>query len=197
MKIKFLLIAISFAMMFAACGSKEPTVTEPVGTGVENESNESVNEPVSEEEPQISIDITPVESDEEFPSIDPNAFSNALDEFTTAYDGLVDILEFMVIELRAVDTDEDFDVWYDTFIKLHEYVGLTIEMLVEIEDFVPEEHADYFVSFRGAMDVLYEAMASFEFALSDVSIEDESAVAATIEEFEAKMASANALIRGE
>jgi len=191
MKIKFVLIAVALVMMFAACGNREPAVTETDGNEVTDRNYE----------PGIESDTTYEPSEnggEEFgPSIDPDSFENALDELVVAYDGLVEVLEFMVEELHGVETDEELTAWREAFEMLHNYVGLTAEILTEISDIVPEDHADYFESFCATIDMVYEAMAELDATLSVTSSDDEAAILSALEVFENNLTDANVLIRGE
>lgn len=197
MKLLLILVALMMTVAFTACGRSEPA-PEEVPAITDEETYTEEDEPYDENNEYDTLDEEPeMEVIELFPAPDDDAFEAAMEILIGAYVGLVEVIVEVVDELFELETEEELHEWVEGLEILREYVGLTIDLLLDIEDIVPDVQADYFIMYNEAMYLIYEGLAEFASSIEAAIQDGEEAKFAAIDAFELNLLAAESLIWGE
>jgi len=178
MKMKFLL-ASAFLMLFAfaACGR--------------NQTEDIVPPPYEAE------DYTPAPEPDYDVTEPPEELDGAMGDLFGAYQDLVNVLDFMIGELREVETEEDLAEWRTAFDSVYMYVGLTLDLLTEVTEHMPVNQQDDFITLGAAVFLLQDGMGLLLDELDAGAFADSEAMLRIIDEFEMVLVVANMITGNE
>jgi hypothetical protein len=200
MKLKILLMMVMASLaVFAltACGGDEtaPAAAQatPTPTPAAPAETPEPTTPEATEDEDDAEDTEDAEGADDDLDFDTEFYLEMMYMILSDFEFLVEDLALLMEYLLLIETDEDFEDWYDAFFFVGDGIYEVMWDLEEMAEFAPEEYLEAHIVILAGVQLVYDSLYDLYFALESMLMGDFDGMMAGLEDMVTSLLAAELL----